>query len=208
MRAGQSRRRSSFRRKNFGKPEEYITKRCRKTFALQCHSTENLLTGFYWKSLLIPEVFLAMNYLSDSRCLVIHIEVITKRRPKLFVSKKHFVRGPFLFFWKFLASKNYAKRGITIFHQKNCRTVPNMFVGNPFSVSENLWSRTFLCIKGVTTICYQNFFCLTLLKIFVQGTFRCFRILAWSWHKLHLHVLKKYASEINLKKLEKKVRKK
>ena len=45
-----------------------------------------------------------------------------------------------------------------------------------------------LCIKGVSRFAVE-FYCLTISKIFIEGTFCCLRVLACAWHILHLHAI-------------------
>ena len=62
---------------------------------------------FFWKLLLFFETSGAADF-SDSKKVVNHGGDITKRFQKFFVSKKEVVSDYFWYFWKFLASKNYA----------------------------------------------------------------------------------------------------
>ena len=68
------------------------------------------------------------------------------------------------------------QKGITIFRGSFCLTVPKNFVDEPFCVSENLWYRKMLGIRGgrgregVSRFSI-DFFCLTVPKLFMGAPF-------------------------------------
>ena len=75
-------------------------------------------------------------------------------------SAENFRRGTFLCFENFLASKNVgANRGVyEDFPSRTfCLTVPNSFVGKPFSVSLIADIKTFYACEGIITIFYRKF---------------------------------------------------
>ena len=75
-------------------------------------------------------------------------------------SAKNFRRGTFLCFEKFLASKIVGanRGGYEDFPSRTfCLTVPNIFVGEPFSVSLIAGVKTFCACEGNITIFYTTF---------------------------------------------------
>ena len=75
-------------------------------------------------------------------------------------STKNFRRGTFLCFEKFLASKIVGanRGGYEDFPSRTfCLTVPNIFVGEPFSVSLIAGIKTFCACEGNITIFYTKF---------------------------------------------------
>ena len=76
------------------------------------------------------------------------------------LSAENFRRGTFLCFENFLASKNVgANRGgyEDLPSRTFCLTVPNIFVGEPFSVSLIAGIKTFFACEGNITIFYTTF---------------------------------------------------
>ena len=75
-------------------------------------------------------------------------------------SAENFRRGTFLCFEKFLASKIVGanRGGYEDFPSRTyCLTVPNIFVGEPFSVSLIAGIKTFYACEGNITIFYTTF---------------------------------------------------
>ena len=52
-----------------------------------------------------------------------------------------------------------------------CLKVPKNFVGEPFGVSENIWYRKILCLRGLCQDFPSKTFCLTVSKYFVGESF-------------------------------------
>ena len=90
-------------------------------------------------------------------------------------SAEKFPRGTFLCFRNTLVSNNVRDKRGGGYHDFSsklfCLTVPKIFVGEPFGVSENFWYRKILCFRGLCQDIPWKIFCLTVPKHFVEEPF-------------------------------------
>ena len=126
------------------------------TFFLEHFWTE---TKTSLKQVIIDATSLSVTKTSVKRRRVSRKDVRSSSSPR-----KRIVRGHFWCSQKFLVSKSYAIQGHQIFSKIFCTTVPKVFLGKRFGVSESFW-----CGKTVHKRRYHNsscrFFCLTVPEI-------------------------------------------
>ena len=122
------------------------------------HSTGKLVkepSRCFWNFLVFREVS-GVVYMSSAKTLVNHRGGYHERCWKFFAYQKKNARGPFWCFWSSLLTKT----GVHFSSKFFCLTVPKCFVGEHFCVSESLWYRKNLCIRGSVTIFAGQFFVL------------------------------------------------